>query len=56
MQVIGLSAEEQTQIFRMLAGILWLGNVQFSEMDDGNAQVYLKDIWYLPRANVPHRL
>ena len=54
MQVIGLSAEEQTQIFRMLAGILWLGNVQFSERDDGNAQVYLKDIWYLQvtRANV----
>lgn len=41
MQVIGLSTEEQTQIFRMLAGILWLGNVQFNEKDDGNSQVYL---------------
>ena len=39
MQIIGLSAEEQTQIFRMLAGILWLGNVQFDEKDDGNSQV-----------------
>ena len=39
MQIIGLSAEEQTEIFRMLAAILWLGNVPFEEMDDGNARV-----------------
>ena len=39
MQVIGLSDEEQSEIFRMLAIILWLGNVQFDEMEDGNAQV-----------------
>lgn len=39
MQVIGLSADEQGEIFRMLAIILWLGNVQFSELDDGNSQV-----------------
>lgn len=40
MNVIGLSHEEQTEIFRMLAIILWLGNVQFDEKeDDGNAQV-----------------
>lgn len=39
MQVIGLSATEQTDIFRMLAVILWLGNIQFEEMDDGNAKV-----------------
>ncbi|KAH7910455.1 P-loop containing nucleoside triphosphate hydrolase protein [Hygrophoropsis aurantiaca] len=30
---------EQSEIFRMLAIILWLGNVQFEEMDDGNATI-----------------
>ena len=39
MQVIGLSADEQTQIFRMLSTILWLGNVQYNEKDDGNAEI-----------------
>ena len=39
MQVIGLNAHEQSEIFRMLAIILWLGNVQFGEKDDGNAEV-----------------
>ncbi|KAH9968821.1 P-loop containing nucleoside triphosphate hydrolase protein [Russula dissimulans] len=39
MKVIGLSAEEQSEIFRMLAIILWLGNVQYHEKDDGNAAI-----------------
>jgi myosin-1 len=39
MQVIGLSEQEQSEIFRMLAVILWIGNVQFQEMDDGNSGV-----------------
>ncbi|KAF7337503.1 Microfilament motor [Mycena sanguinolenta] len=39
MQVIGLGPDEQTEIFRMLAIILWLGNVQFNEMDDGNSAI-----------------
>lgn len=39
MQVIGLSAHEQSEIFRMLAIVLWLGNVQFQEMDDGNSSI-----------------
>jgi myosin-1 len=39
MNVIGLSAEEQSEIFRMLSIILWLGNVQYREMDDGNAAI-----------------
>ncbi|KAJ7269424.1 microfilament motor [Mycena haematopus] len=39
MQVIGLGPDEQTEIFRMLAIILWLGNVQFNEMDDGNSTI-----------------
>ncbi|KAI0695609.1 P-loop containing nucleoside triphosphate hydrolase protein [Cytidiella melzeri] len=39
MQIIGLSDQEQSDIFRMLAVVLWLGNVQYSEQDDGNADV-----------------
>lgn len=39
MQVIGLTQQEQSEIFRMLAIILWLGNVQFAEKDDGNADI-----------------
>ena len=39
MQVIGLTEQEQSEIFRMLAIILWLGNVQFTEKDDGNSQI-----------------
>lgn len=39
MNIIGLSHAEQTEIFRMLAIILWLGNIQFDEMDDGNAKI-----------------
>ncbi len=39
MNIIGLSQDEQDNIFRMLAAILWLGNAQFSEMADGNAQI-----------------
>lgn len=39
MQVIGLTDQEKSEIFRMLAVILWLGNVQFTEKDDGNAEI-----------------
>ncbi|KAG0668426.1 class II myosin [Maudiozyma exigua] len=39
MNVIGLSQEEQDQIFRMLAAILWIGNISFEENEEGNAQV-----------------
>jgi myosin I len=39
MQVIGLSDQEQNEIFRMLAIVLWLGNVQFEELDDGNSTI-----------------
>ena len=39
MQVIGLTAHEQNEILRMLAVVLWLGNVQFEEMDDGNSRI-----------------
>jgi myosin I len=39
MKVIGLQQAEQDNIFRMLAGILWLGNVSFVEDDSGNAAI-----------------
>ncbi|KAG9016066.1 class II myosin [Tulasnella sp. 427] len=39
MQVIGLSPQEQNDIFRMLAIILWLGNLIFEESDDGYSKV-----------------
>ncbi|KAI9601034.1 hypothetical protein H4Q26_000832 [Puccinia striiformis f. sp. tritici PST-130] len=39
MQTIGLSADEQSNILRMLATVLWLGNVQYAENDEGNAYV-----------------
>ena len=39
MKVIGLSEDEQKNIFRMLATILWLGNVTFKENDEGNAEI-----------------
>ncbi|SMQ50381.1 unnamed protein product [Zymoseptoria tritici ST99CH_3D7] len=39
MKVIGLSQAEQDDIFRMLACILWIGNVSFRENDEGNAEV-----------------
>jgi myosin-1 len=39
MGIIGLSQDEQDQIFRMLAAILWLGNVRFHEDDSGNGAI-----------------
>lgn len=39
MAVIGISAEEQDEILRNLATVLWLGNVKFKEGDDGNSMI-----------------
>ena len=39
MKIIGLSQDEQDNIFRMLALILWLGNITFREDDNGNAAI-----------------
>lgn len=39
MNTIGITAAEQDNILRMLASILWLGNVAFAEGDEGNAYV-----------------
>lgn len=39
MKVIGVSQSEQDDIFRMLAAILWIGNIQFQEDQSGYAEV-----------------
>ncbi|PHH80763.1 hypothetical protein CDD80_7300 [Ophiocordyceps camponoti-rufipedis] len=39
MNTIGLSQSEQDEIFRMLAAVLWIGNIQFQEDDNGYAAV-----------------
>ncbi|THD00197.1 hypothetical protein EYZ11_000388 [Aspergillus tanneri] len=39
MKIIGMSEPEQDNVFRMLAAILWIGNVQFTEDDSGNATI-----------------
>ena len=39
MTTIGLSQQEIDDIFRVLAAILWLGNLQFLENNDGNAAI-----------------
>lgn len=39
MQIIGLQQQEQDNIFRMLAAILWIGNISFVENEEGNAAV-----------------
>ncbi|KAL2041549.1 hypothetical protein N7G274_005931 [Stereocaulon virgatum] len=39
MKIIGLSQGEQDNIFRMLATILWVGNITFREDDNGNAMI-----------------
>lgn len=40
MKIIGLSQNEQDEVFRMLAAILWCGNIHFVEGDDGYASVH----------------
>uniref|UniRef100_A0A093VIM3 Myosin-1 n=1 Tax=Talaromyces marneffei PM1 TaxID=1077442 RepID=A0A093VIM3_TALMA len=39
MRIIGLTQSEKDNIFRMLAAILWLGNVQFTEDDESHASI-----------------
>jgi len=39
MRIIGMSQAEQDSVFRMLAAILWLGNIQFVEDDSSNASI-----------------
>lgn len=39
MKIIGMTEPEQDDVFRMLAAILWIGNIQFVEDDSGNASI-----------------
>ncbi|KPV76242.1 uncharacterized protein RHOBADRAFT_34869 [Rhodotorula graminis WP1] len=39
MRIVGLSQGEQDNILRMLASILWIGNVEFKPDQDGNAAI-----------------
>lgn len=39
MKIIGLSKPEQDNIFRMLAAVLWTGNITFRENDQGGVDV-----------------
>ena len=39
MKIIGLTQQEQDNIFRMLAVILWIGNISFIEDENGNATI-----------------
>lgn len=39
MDTIGLTQIEKDNVFRLLSAILWIGNVSFSENDEGNSQI-----------------
>ncbi|CEP63576.1 myosin family protein LALA0_S08e05754g [Lachancea lanzarotensis] len=39
MQVIGITQQEQDEVFRFLSAILWIGNISFEENEEGNAKV-----------------
>lgn len=39
MDTIGISQEERDQVFRVLAAILWIGNITFSEDEEGNSKI-----------------
>ncbi|KAI7847679.1 P-loop containing nucleoside triphosphate hydrolase protein [Circinella umbellata] len=44
MDIVGLEKHEQDEIFKMLAVVLWLGNLLFVENDDGNAAISDPDV------------
>ncbi|KYQ88475.1 myosin IC [Tieghemostelium lacteum] len=39
MNVIGITAQEQHNIFKLLAAILWIGNIEFKELPGDKSQV-----------------
>lgn len=39
MNTIGITADEQANILRMLAAVLWIGNAQYAENEEGHAYV-----------------
>lgn len=58
MRALGLSEPEQDDIFRMLAAVLWIGNITFKEDDQGNAvitdQSVVDFVAYLLEVESPH--
>lgn len=51
MNVIGISPQEQNDIFRSVAAVLHLGNIAFHEDDKGNAVVSDPNSKNLPKAS-----
>lgn len=43
MQVMGFSEEEKTEIFRLVASILWLGNITFADTEKEEAYIMNED-------------
>ncbi|KAK8162821.1 P-loop containing nucleoside triphosphate hydrolase protein [Phyllosticta citrichinensis] len=39
MRTVGMTQDEQDNLFRMLSAVLWLGNITFIENDEGNAAI-----------------
>jgi myosin I len=39
MDVIGITKDEQYEIFRLVASILWMGNIEFREAGSDKAEV-----------------
>lgn len=39
MEIIGLGQNEQDEILRLLAAVLWIGNIDFVEKDDGSSEI-----------------
>lgn len=58
MKVIGLSQAEQDDIFRMLAAVLWIGNISFRENEEGNTDIVDQSVVdfvaYLLEVESPH--
>ena len=44
LKIIGLGQAEQDEIFRLLAAVLWIGNIQFQEDQSGWAEVVDKSV------------
>ncbi|CAG7832440.1 unnamed protein product, partial [Allacma fusca] len=47
MEIIGLSAKEQKDIFHVVSGVLHLGNIQFSESGNYACITNTKDLQYV---------
>lgn len=43
MSVVGLSEEEQMDVYRLVSIVLWLGNLQFQEDNREHSQIVSTD-------------